>query len=72
MGFKDQSLYLCPLFVKICLYAPPFPLDLHQNGFSLGHALLGLSPSAPPGPKEGDLATHDTGHETKRPSTEKG
>jgi len=57
---------------KICLYAPPFPLDLHQNGFSLGHALLGLSPSAPPGPKEGDLATHDTGHETKRHSTEKG
>ncbi|XP_067297589.1 dachshund c [Pseudorasbora parva] len=44
---------------------------LHQNGLSLGHALLGLSPSAPPGPKEGDLATHDTGHETKRPSTEK-
>ncbi|KAI2668442.1 hypothetical protein H4Q32_005163 [Labeo rohita] len=45
---------------------------LHQNGLSLGHALLGLSPSAPPGPKEGDLATHDTGHETKRASTEKG
>ncbi|KAL1282274.1 hypothetical protein QQF64_001077 [Cirrhinus molitorella] len=44
---------------------------LHQNGLSLGHALLGLSPSAPPGPKEGDLATHDTGHETKRASTEK-
>uniref|UniRef100_A0A673FE70 Dachshund homolog 1-like n=1 Tax=Sinocyclocheilus rhinocerous TaxID=307959 RepID=A0A673FE70_9TELE len=44
---------------------------LHQNGLSLGHALLGLSPSAPPGPKEGDLATHDTGHETKRASSEK-
>ncbi|XP_043104433.1 dachshund c isoform X1 [Puntigrus tetrazona] len=44
---------------------------LHQNGLSLGHALLGLSPSAPPGPKEGDLATHDTGHETKRASAEK-
>ncbi|XP_030636140.1 dachshund c [Chanos chanos] len=44
---------------------------LHQNGLSLGHALLGLSPSAPPGPKEGDLATHDTGHETKRTHTEK-
>ncbi|XP_016095369.1 dachshund homolog 1-like isoform X1 [Sinocyclocheilus grahami] len=44
---------------------------LHQNGLSLCHALLGLSPSAPPGPKEGDLATHDTGHETKRVSSEK-
>ncbi|XP_051558457.1 dachshund c isoform X2 [Myxocyprinus asiaticus] len=44
---------------------------LHQNGLSLGHALLGLSPSAPPGPKEGDLANHDTGHETKRTHTEK-
>lgn len=68
--------------ITLCIYAlclenlfirtPPFPLDLHQNGLSLGHALLGLSPSAPPGPKEGDLATHDTGHETKRASTEKG
>lgn len=60
------------LFVKICLYSPPFSIDLHQNGLSLGHALLGLSPSAPPGPREGDLATHDTVHETKRASTEKG
>uniref|UniRef100_A0A8B9JTY2 Dachshund c n=1 Tax=Astyanax mexicanus TaxID=7994 RepID=A0A8B9JTY2_ASTMX len=39
---------------------------VHQNGLSLGHALLGLSPSAPPGPKEGDLATQDISHETRR------
>ncbi|XP_066515746.1 dachshund c isoform X1 [Hoplias malabaricus] len=44
---------------------------VHQNGLSLGHALLGLSPSAPPGPKEGDLATQDTSHETRRTLTEK-
>ncbi|KAL7852435.1 hypothetical protein SRHO_G00182200 [Serrasalmus rhombeus] len=44
---------------------------VHQNGLSLGHALLGLSPSAPPGPKEGDLATQDTSHETRRTHVEK-
>lgn len=71
--WASGSVFVFSSFVcKICLYAPPFPLDLHQNGLSLGHALLGLSPSAPPGPKEGDLATHDTGLETKRASTEKG
>ncbi|XP_041937497.1 dachshund c isoform X1 [Alosa sapidissima] len=47
--------------------------DVHQNGLSLGHALLGLSPSGPPGPKEGDLATHDNRQQTevKRSPTEK-
>ncbi|XP_035390847.1 dachshund c isoform X1 [Electrophorus electricus] len=44
---------------------------VHQNGLSLGHALLGLSPSAPPGPKEGDLATQDTCHDTRRTPAEK-
>ncbi|XP_063068009.1 dachshund c [Engraulis encrasicolus] len=46
---------------------------VHQNGLSLGHALLGLSPSAPPGPKEGDLATPDTRQHTevKRSPTRK-
>ncbi|XP_022530334.2 dachshund c isoform X1 [Astyanax mexicanus] len=44
---------------------------VHQNGLSLGHALLGLSPSAPPGPKEGDLATQDISHETRRTHAEK-
>ncbi|KAI4871466.1 hypothetical protein NFI96_015954, partial [Prochilodus magdalenae] len=44
---------------------------VHQNGLSLGHALLGLSPSAPPGPKEGDLATQDTSHDTRRTHIEK-
>ncbi|KAK1802991.1 hypothetical protein P4O66_021530 [Electrophorus voltai] len=64
------------------LYAHPHPSippplytpapDVHQNGLSLGHALLGLSPSAPPGPKEGDLATQDTCHDTRRTPAEKG
>lgn len=45
---------------------------MHQNGLSLGHALLGLSPNAPPGPKEGDLATQDAGHDSRRTHAEKG
>ncbi|KAL2087612.1 hypothetical protein ACEWY4_016440 [Coilia grayii] len=46
---------------------------VHHNGLSLGHALLGLSPSGPPGPKEGDLATHDNRQQTevKRSPTRK-
>ncbi|XP_046902208.1 dachshund d isoform X2 [Hypomesus transpacificus] len=38
---------------------------MHQNGLSMNQALLGLSPSILPGPKEGDLA-HDMSHEAKR------
>lgn len=38
---------------------------------SMNHALLGLSPNIPPGPKEGDLA-HDMSHEAKRMHNEKG
>lgn len=34
--------------------------------------LMGLSPNVLPGPKEGDLAGHDVGHETKRIHIEKG
>ncbi|XP_058236989.1 dachshund c isoform X4 [Hemibagrus wyckioides] len=45
--------------------------SVHQNGLSLGHALLGLSPNAPPGPKEGDLATQDAGHDSRRTHAEK-
>lgn len=40
----------------------------------MNHALLGLSPNIPPGPKEGDLA-HDMSHEAaahKRNHTDKG
>lgn len=48
------------------------PAAVHQNGLSLGHALLGLSPNAPPGPKEGDLATQDAGHDSRRTHAEKG
>ncbi|TRY88200.1 hypothetical protein DNTS_026892 [Danionella cerebrum] len=46
-------------------------MPVHQNGLSMNHALLGLSPSILPGPKEGDLATHDIGHEVKRMHLEK-
>ncbi|XP_068428853.1 dachshund d isoform X1 [Clinocottus analis] len=43
---------------------------MHHNGLSMNHALLGLSPNMPPGPKEGDLA-HDMSHEMKRMHTDK-
>nr|XP_033966494.1 dachshund d isoform X3 [Pseudochaenichthys georgianus] len=43
---------------------------IHHNGMSMNHALLGLSPNIPPGPKEGDLA-HDMSHEAKRMHNEK-
>ncbi|XP_036807375.1 dachshund homolog 1 isoform X2 [Oncorhynchus mykiss] len=44
---------------------------VQQNGLSSSHALLGLSPSAVPGPKEGDVATLDSGHEAKRNHVER-
>ncbi|KAJ8256085.1 hypothetical protein COCON_G00199490 [Conger conger] len=46
-------------------------IPVHQNGLSMNQALLGLSPSVLPGPKEGDLASHDLGHEAKRIHLEK-
>ncbi|XP_052422328.1 dachshund homolog 1-like isoform X7 [Carassius gibelio] len=46
-------------------------MPVHHNGLSMNQALLGLSPSILPGPKEGDLATHDIGHEAKRMHLEK-
>ncbi|XP_059896182.1 dachshund d [Gadus macrocephalus] len=46
-------------------------IPAHHNGLSMNHALLGLSPNMPPGPKEGDLA-HDMSHEAKRMHHEKG
>ncbi|XP_030642252.1 dachshund d [Chanos chanos] len=46
-------------------------IPVHQNGLSMNQALPGLSSSILPGPKEGDLATHDLGHETKRMHIEK-
>lgn len=45
---------------------------VHQNGLSMNQALLGLSPSILPGPKEGDVATHDIVLEAKRMHLEKG
>ncbi|XP_058236987.1 dachshund c isoform X2 [Hemibagrus wyckioides] len=56
---------LLQTFLAKCMKA------VHQNGLSLGHALLGLSPNAPPGPKEGDLATQDAGHDSRRTHAEK-
>ncbi|XP_071406270.1 dachshund homolog 1 isoform X4 [Pithys albifrons albifrons] len=44
---------------------------VHQNGLSMNQMLMGLSPNVLPGPKEGDLAGHDVGHETKRMHIEK-
>uniref|UniRef100_A0A8C4ZTI9 Dachshund d n=1 Tax=Gadus morhua TaxID=8049 RepID=A0A8C4ZTI9_GADMO len=49
---------------------PPRAGAAHHNGLSMNHALLGLSPNMPPGPKEGDLA-HDMSHEAKRMHHEK-
>ncbi|XP_016408945.1 dachshund d isoform X3 [Sinocyclocheilus rhinocerous] len=46
-------------------------MPVHHNGLSMNQVLLGLSPSILPGPKEGDLATHDIGHEAKRMHLEK-
>lgn len=45
-------------------------IPAHHNGLSMNQALLGLSPSILPGPKEGDLA-HDMSHEVKRMHTDK-
>ncbi|XP_042350485.1 dachshund d isoform X5 [Plectropomus leopardus] len=45
-------------------------IPIHHNGLSMNHALLGLSPNIPPGPKEGDLA-HDMSHEVKRMHADK-
>nr|XP_060625388.1 dachshund homolog 1 isoform X3 [Anolis sagrei ordinatus] len=44
---------------------------VHQNGLSMNQMLMGLSPNVLPGPKEGDLAGHDSGHESKRMHMEK-
>nr|XP_033804291.1 dachshund homolog 1 isoform X6 [Geotrypetes seraphini] len=44
---------------------------VHQNGLSMNQMLMGLSPNILPGPKEGDLAGHDVGHESKRIHIEK-
>ncbi|XP_058885342.1 dachshund homolog 1-like isoform X8 [Acipenser ruthenus] len=46
-------------------------IPVHQNGLSMNQTLMGLSPNVVPGPKEGDLATHDMGHEAKRIHLEK-
>ncbi|NXI70325.1 DACH1 protein, partial [Anseranas semipalmata] len=46
-------------------------IPVHQNGLSMNQMLMGLSPNVLPGPKEGDLAGHDVGHESKRIHIEK-
>lgn len=45
---------------------------VHQNGLSMNQMLMGLSPNVLPGPKEGDLAGHDSGHDSKRMHMDKG
>nr|XP_056717954.1 dachshund homolog 1 isoform X2 [Euleptes europaea] len=44
---------------------------VHQNGLSMNQMLMGLSPNVLPGPKEGDLAGHEGGHDSKRMHMEK-
>uniref|UniRef100_A0ABM5FZJ6 Dachshund homolog 1 isoform X1 n=1 Tax=Pogona vitticeps TaxID=103695 RepID=A0ABM5FZJ6_9SAUR len=46
-------------------------IPVHQNGLSMNQMLMGLSPNVLPGPKEGDLAGHDSGHDSKRIHMEK-
>uniref|UniRef100_A0A670IK39 Dachshund family transcription factor 1 n=1 Tax=Podarcis muralis TaxID=64176 RepID=A0A670IK39_PODMU len=46
-------------------------IPVHQNGLSMNQMLMGLSPNVLPGPKEGDLAGHDSGHDSKRMHMEK-
>ncbi|XP_060716706.1 dachshund c isoform X2 [Tachysurus vachellii] len=64
---QSSSVSSSPAHTESSSDRPP----VHQNGLSLGHALLGLSPNAPPGPKEGDLATQDAGHDSRRTHAEK-
>lgn len=63
--------FVCEQFMNHPAFLRP---AAHYNGLSMNHALLGLSPNIPPGPKEGDLA-HDMSHEAaahKRNHTDKG
>ncbi|XP_063282010.1 dachshund homolog 1 isoform X2 [Pelobates fuscus] len=46
-------------------------IPVHQNGLSMNQMMMGLSPNIIPGPKEGDLAGHEVGHEAKRIHMEK-
>lgn len=55
-----------------CLFLVLGLTAVHQNGLSMNQMLMGLSPNVLPGPKEGDLAGHDMGHESKRIHIEKG
>lgn len=56
----------------LCLFLVLGLTAVHQNGLSMNQMLMGLSPNVLPGPKEGDLAGHDMGHESKRIHIEKG
>ncbi|XP_062865785.1 dachshund c isoform X2 [Trichomycterus rosablanca] len=64
---QSSSVSSSPAHTESLSDRPP----LHQNGFSLGHVLLGLSSNAPPGPKEGDLATQDASLDARRTHAEK-
>lgn len=70
-NFSCIGLFVCEQLLKHSAFRHP---AAHHNGLSMNHALLGLSPNIPPGPKEGDLA-HDMSHEAaahKRNHTDKG
>lgn len=58
--------------IFFCLFLVWGLTAVHQNGLSMNQMLMGLSPNVLPGPKEGDLAGHDMGHESKRIHIEKG
>ena len=64
----EQTHVFSVMFLTLSVVLSP---AIHHNGLSMNHALLGLSPNIPPGPKEGDLA-HDMSHEVKRMHTDKG
>lgn len=71
----SKELKLCEHYALWCFCPFSFVSGLtavHQNGLSMNQMLMGLSPNVLPGPKEGDLAGHDMGHESKRMHIEKG
>ena len=71
--YKSTSTDRCqPHFLMLYLLFVLGLTAVHQNGLSMNQMLMGLSPNVLPGPKEGDLAGHDMGHESKRIHIEKG
>lgn len=61
-----------PQYFVLCSLSLHVLAAVHQNGLSMNQMLMGLSPNVLPGPKEGDLAGHEGGHDSKRMHMEKG